>query len=257
MLSKLFSVSFNNTRFDVSTAFRDAGKDLIVFLHGLGCSSETFRGVWQRPEFNNYSILCLNQPGFGDSEAPEGFLYSMEEHAQVCTDVLSACAFENLHIVGHSMGGAIGLLLPREILDSVCSFANVEGNLNPEDCVFGSRDACSVPYDIFVNDTLPQFRQASENWNKNGLNVASPLAFYESAKSLVAWSDSGKLLQAFHGLSCHKTYIYGEKNAAHPTVNTVDGIPKIEIESAGHFVMNDNPEGFYSALLDFIRSWNR
>lgn len=253
VIHKSFCISVGGALLEVNAIVRETGEDLLVFLHGLGCSAETFRGIWQRPEFGSFSLLCLDLPGFGQSEAPEEFSYTMEDHARVCAEVLSQFPSSTLHLIGHSMGGAIGLLLPQEILDSVKSFANVEGNLNPEDCVFGSRDACSVPYDVFVTEKLPEFKRTSENWRKNGLNVASPYAFYESAKSLVAWSDSGKLLQAFQDLSCRKAYIYGEENADHATVASVEGISRIAIERSGHFVMNDNPDGFYTNLLELIR----
>lgn len=248
-----FTISVSGALLNVSATVRAAGEDLLVFIHGLGCSGETFRDVWQRPEFNAYSILCLDQPGFGLSTAPEGFSYSMEDQALVCAKVLSHYPSKRLHLVGHSMGGAIGLLLPQKVLDSVESFTNVEGNLNAEDCVFGSREVSRVSYDVFVSELLPEFKRSSENWVMNGLNTVSPYAFHESAKSLVAWSDSGKLLRAFHDLSCRKVYIYGEQNADHPTVATVEGISRIEIKRAGHFVMNDNPDQFYSELLRFIR----
>ena len=253
MEQKSFSVRVSGTPIVVDATVRDSGEELLVFLHGLGCSRETFRGIWQRAEFDAYSILCLDLPGFGTSEAPEGFPYSMEDHARVCADILLHYPSSELHLIGHSMGGAVALLLPEKILDSVQSFANVEGNLNPEDCVFGSRDACSVPFDVFVAEKLPEFKRVSENWRTNGLDAASPSAFYESARSLVAWSDSGHLLSAFHELPCRKAYIYGDGNAEHATVATVEGVPRIAIERAGHFVMNDNPNRFYTELLELIR----
>ena len=253
MVQQSFATSVSGTLLNVNATIRDAGNDLLVFLHGLGCSSETFRDLWQRPEFDEYSILCLDLPGFGQSDGPKSFSYSMEDQALVCAEVLSNYTKNDLHLICHSMGGAIGLLLPQEILSHSISFANIEGNLNPEDCVFGSRRVSSVSYDVFVSEILPEFKRSSDNWMKNGLNTASPYAFYESAKSLVAWSDGGKLLRAFHDLPCRKVYIYGEQNADHPTVATVEGISRIEIKRAGHFVMNDNPGVFYSELLRFVR----
>ncbi|GMQ82917.1 MAG: alpha/beta hydrolase [Rhodothermia bacterium] len=248
-----FVISVGGTLLNVNATVRNTGHDLLVFLHGLGCSSETFRDVWQRPEFNEYSILCLDLPGFGRSDATRSFSYSMEDQALVCAEVLSHYPTNDIHLICHSMGGAIGLLLPQEILNRTKSFSNIEGNLNPEDCVFGSRGVSTVSYDVFVSEILPEFKRSSDNWVKNGLITANPYAFYESAKSIVAWSDSGKLLRAFRDLSCRKVYMYGEQNADHPTVATVEGISKIEITGAGHFVMNDNSDEFYSELLRFVR----
>ncbi len=253
MNQKLFSISVRGFAFSVSAVVRDAGENLLVFLHGLGCSSKTFRDIWTRPEFDAYSVLCLDFPGSGQSDAPEKFSYSMEDQALVCAEILANYPTNDIHLICHSMGGAIGLLLPQKIPSRLKSIANIEGNLNPEDCVFGSRGVASVSYDVFVSEILPEFRRSSNTWMKNGLDMANPYAFHESAKSLVSWSDSGKLLRAFHNLECRKIYIYGDENADHPTVASVEGVSKIKIESAGHFVMSDNPGEFYSELLGFIR----
>ncbi|MCH8247477.1 MAG: alpha/beta hydrolase [Bacteroidetes bacterium] len=253
MINRSVATSVSGTLLNVSATVRDAGNDLLVFLHGLGCSSETFRDIWKRPDFDAYSILCLDLPGCGSSDAPKAFSYSMEDQALVCAEVLSHYPTNDIHLICHSMGGAIGLLLPHEIINRTISFANIEGNLNPEDCVFGSREVSNVSFEVFVSELLPEFKRSSETWVKNGLESVSPFAFYESAKSLVSWSDSGKLLRAFHELSFRKVYIYGEHNADHPTVATVAGISNIEIKRAGHFVMNDSPDQFYNELSNFIR----
>lgn len=253
MIEKSFFVSLDSIVYNVRAGWREGGDDLLLFLHGLGCSKNTFRDVWSQPGFDSFSILALDLPGFGDSPEAVGFSYSMEDHARVCAGVLSQVDFQRLHLIGHSMGGAIGLVLPEHVLRSVHTFANVEGNLNPEDCVFGSRKASSVSFEEFLSKILPELKHSSDTWRENGLDVTSPVAFYQSARSLVEWSDSGQLLQTFRDLQCRKAYVYGEENAKHPTVGTVDGIQKIEIGGAGHFAMNDNSDVFYSELLNFVR----
>ena len=253
MERRSYDVRIRDGSVRVEAWVREVGVELLICLHGLGCSSETFRDVWEYPDFDAYSILCPDLPGFGESDAPTEFSYSMEDHALVCSEILSKHRFDRLHLVGHSMGGAIGLLLPDSTLASVDSFANVEGNLNSEDCVFGSRRASAVPFERFVSDVLPEFRQSSETWQRNGLDSTSEIGFYKSAKSLVEWSDSGDLLRAFQELSCRKTYIYGEQNGDHPTVDSVQGITRLEISAAGHFAMNDNPDDFYKGLAEFVR----
>jgi len=242
--------------FKVAAHVRDAGPDLLLFLHGLGCSKSSFHHVWQRRDLDPYSVLALDFVGFGESERPSGFTYSMLDQARACTEILKGFPGKRLHIVAHSMGGAVALLLPDELLKRTTSFINVEGNLIGEDCSIASRNIISVSSTAFESDLLPDMRVNLNRLGKGYTDIdsASAEALYRSAQSLVHCSDSRQLLDIFQFLSCNKAYFYGAKNARHPTVSEVDGICKVEIQQSGHFVMNDNPNGFYDELSAFINA---
>jgi pimeloyl-ACP methyl ester carboxylesterase len=57
---------------------------MLLLLHGLGCSKESYRDIWFRDEFNDYSIISLDLIGFGGSSKSDKFSYKMEDHASVC-----------------------------------------------------------------------------------------------------------------------------------------------------------------------------
>ncbi len=106
---------------------------MLLLLHGIGCSKESFRDIWFRDEFSDYSIISLDLLGFGNSSKSDKFSYKMEDHASVCAKVVNEISSKKVHIIAHSMGGAIGLLLPASLLNSALTFANLEGNLISED----------------------------------------------------------------------------------------------------------------------------
>ena len=68
----------------------------------------------------------------------------MEAQARVCAEILKEFSDRNLHIVAHSMGGAVALLLPDDILNDTKTFANIEGKLVGADCGVASRRIISV-----------------------------------------------------------------------------------------------------------------
>ena len=111
-----------------------------------------------------------------------------------------------------------------------------------------------MPPAVFKSDILPELRDKFNSLGEGytAIGSTSAAALYRSAESLVAWSDSNKLLEAFHALSCRKAYFYGDENAEHPTVASVGDVPKVKIKRSGHFPMNDNPEDFYDELYKFV-----
>ena len=254
MEKRIFLIAHGGSHYEVSTAFRKRGGELLLLLHGLGCSKESFRDIWFRDEFSNYSIISLDFLGFGDSSKPDKFSYKMEDQASVCAEVLKEISSKQVHIVAHSMGGAIGLLLPSALLNSALTFANLEGNLISKDCGIVSRKTISVSFQKFENELLPDLRALSKSLGEERffLDSALPLGFYKSAESLVRWSDSGDLLSRFKNLPCRKSYFYGERNADLDVLHRLNTIEKVMIGRSGHFMMNDNPEEFYSRLRIFL-----
>lgn len=254
MKPRHFSVSIDRQSLELVANVRKAGKDLLFFVHGLGCSKDSFHHFWDRTDFEDYSVLAIDLIGFGESTKSESFSYTMEAQARVCAEILTEFSDSNLHIVAHSMGGAVVLLLPEDILNGIMTFANIEGNLIGADCGIASRKIISVPPDVFESDILPEFRDMFNSLGEGyaAIDSTSADALYRSAESLVAWSDSNELLEAFHALSCRKAYFYGDENADHPTVTSVGDVPKVKIERSGHFPMNDNPGDFYDELYKFV-----
>jgi pimeloyl-ACP methyl ester carboxylesterase len=174
----------------------------------------------------------------------------MEELAGACAEVIKQLSFKRLHIIGHSMGGAVGLLLPAQVLQSITSFSSIEGNLTGEDCGSASRRAASVSYEEFCSRILPEYKKNFAAYAS--LDSASPDAYYRSAHSLVTWSDSGEPLKRYRSLPCKKTYFYGDENKLHPTVQITSFAPQCEISASGSFPMVDNPGQFYPALIELM-----
>jgi pimeloyl-ACP methyl ester carboxylesterase len=238
---------------------REAGKDMLVFIHGLGCSKVSFHHFWHNSRLGHFSALAPDLIGFGGSDKPKGFSYTMEAQAKVCADILATFPKKHLHIVAHSMGGAIGLLLPDEILNRVQTFVNVEGNLIDADCGIVSRKIASTPADRFKTDLLPRMQRAFNQLGDGYADIdsCSPQALYLSAQSLVDWSDGGKLLQRFRRLGCRRVYFFGDENEGHPTLSHLEDIDQIKISGSGHFPMNDNPNEFYEKLYDVVQNGSR
>ena len=255
MKRRTFPLDIDGQSAELVAFARKAGEDLILFVHGLGCSKDSFNHFWNRTDFQEYSALAPDLIGFGESAKPFNFSYTMEAQTLICSKILANFEYKNLHLVAHSMGAAVALLLPEEILNGVKSFTNIEGNLIGADCGVMSRKIISVPPSAFASDILPELLIAFNSFGKGytAFEAASTDSLYKSAESLVAWSDSGKLLEIFLGLACPRAYFYGDENSDIPVIARISDVLKVKIKHSGHFPMNDNPEGFYDQLHTFLK----
>ncbi|HSN58986.1 MAG TPA: alpha/beta fold hydrolase, partial [Clostridiaceae bacterium] len=219
---------------ELAHRYRKGGSELILFIHGIVCSKESFEQVWGIPEFEKYSLLTADLAGHGDSPRPAGFSYSMEAQADACMHLLQSFEFDRIHIAGHSMGGAVALLLAGKLEDKLGSFISVEGNLIGADCGLVTRKTISYDLDEFEKVKFGRFVENNETSEDTSLKLwagmlrkCSSLAFYKSSESLVKWSDSGRLLEIFLRLNSRKAYIHGDRNSKTDVLGKLKGRDKI------------------------------
>lgn len=99
---------------------RGSGEKAVVFLHGF-CEDRHLWAQLAGALAPAYTTLCVDLPGFGDSDLIEP--YSMELLAQAVSAVLDAEGIELAVWVGHSMGGyavLAALELQAERLAGLC-----------------------------------------------------------------------------------------------------------------------------------------
>lgn len=82
----------------------------VVLLHGLGASSYSWRHTIPAL-VESHEVFAPDLPGFGRSEKPYDFDYSLTGLARWVTAFLDAMGIARCDFVGNSMGGATALML--------------------------------------------------------------------------------------------------------------------------------------------------
>lgn len=82
----------------------------ICLLHGFSSSSYTWRKIGTVLS-KSFHVYALDLKGFGRSEKPEDDDYSIWSLVNWVEDFLEEVEIERTNLVGHSLGGRIGLLL--------------------------------------------------------------------------------------------------------------------------------------------------
>ncbi|WP_395103576.1 alpha/beta fold hydrolase [Actinomadura sp. SCN-SB] len=246
----------------ISARVRRSGSDLLILVHGLGCAKESFDGAFESPALDHLSICAFDLPGYGDSERWHDQGYSLESYAEATIGVIEALrragADGRVFLVGHSMGGAVGLLAAERV-PALGHCVSVEGNLTAEDCGLVSRQIASQMASEFVPGGYESFLRELRNSPRKDLRAwaswyagADPAAVHQSATSLVQWSDSGKLLELFTKLPQTCSYIYGDEDGKHHLRPLLPHRDMHRIADAGHFAMVDKPDEFYDLLATLL-----
>lgn len=233
--------------------FRESGDDLVLFVHGLGCSKESWRAAWQRPELRGRSLLAADLPGFGHSVCPPGFTADLAHYARVLGALIDAYALRRIHLVAHSMGGSIALLLPPQVLSRLESLILVEPRLFRSSCGIAATTVGVSPVE-FRREVFPGIRQRMSRDQRAlfDLDRADSDAFYISGRSLIEWTAHRTLLERFQRAECPKYFIYGADNRHLQELAFIEPALTVAIEHAAHFVMNDNPDGFYDCVSNIM-----
>ena len=254
-------IKYERRWLNISYCYEGRGRETLFFIHGLGCCKDSFGEVWKAPGYHGYSIFTFDLPGFGDSSRPTSFSYDMKDHAGVVDRIIKRLNLKNLHLIGHSMGGAIVLFYLDAATDNALSFINLEGNLCPQDCTF-SRQAANAPWKEFERSVFDQIKEKVRTSEDKGLREyyrclvkSAPYAFYQSSCSLVKYSDSEILLKKFLHLGVKSYYLFGEKNKDAEIIKTLreHNLHFASVPESGHFMMNDNPKAFYAILLTLLQ----
>lgn len=80
----------------------------VIFVHGSPTWSFMYRGVVERLR-DRYRCIAVDLLGFGLSERPAGFGYSVVEHTAVLREFVTHLGIEDYIVVAHDWGGPIGL----------------------------------------------------------------------------------------------------------------------------------------------------
>ena len=77
----------------------------LLLIHTVGQSLYTWRGVFNLLSAR-YRVIAIDLPGFGYSDRPENFSFSVEDYAEVIARFMDAKGIESAHIAAFSLGGA-------------------------------------------------------------------------------------------------------------------------------------------------------
>ena len=230
----------------------DAARPLLL-VHGLGCAGSCdYPRLAREPALAGRRLLLVDLLGFGFSDRPEGFGYAVEDHAAALAELLDGLDLPPLDLFGHSMGGAVAIVLATLRPERVARLALGEPNLVAGGGLFSRPIAAMAEAEWVARGHARTVRAAAAQGDPiwaGSAAAASPLAFHRGACSLVrggapAWLDQ------LAALRLPRAAIYGARSLPDADADrlTALGLPLHVVPEAGHSMAWENPAGLAEAL---------
>ncbi len=235
------------------------GNPARVYLHGLGAMSAAYyAAVAPDPRLGGHRSLLVDLLGFGLSDRPADFDYTLDGHAEALSRALRTAAVVGAEVVAHSMGGAVAIVLAARYPELVSKLVLVDANLDPyvPKRMPGSSGIATYTEAEFLEGGWDETRdRVGEHWWST-MRLAGREALYRSAVHL-AHGTTPTMRQQLLALTIPRTFLFPETDGAPLGADELRaaGVELVAIPESGHNIMLDNPELFVCATAAaFARS---
>jgi len=257
----LKTLLYKNTKI----SYTDSGQGTaIVLLHGFLENKKMWKD-YVTLFSEKYRVITIDLLGHGDSDSL-GYVHSMEDNANAVQEVLQHLKIEKATILGHSMGGYVGLafaeLFPKNIhklvlLNSTSKEDSAEKKLNRSRAI----KAVKQNYVNFVSLAISNlFSENNRTRLADEIEKTKVQALKTPLQGIVASLEGMKTRKDRESLLKENLFpillILGKKD---PVLNYEENISQIENTNVklvsfedGHMSQIENKEELKTTLLDFF-----
>ena len=213
----------------------------------------------------NFRIIIIDLLGHGETAAL-GYVQSMEENANMISTVLNILKIEKYSLVGHSMGGYVGLELAKMqptkvqklvLLNSTSNADTAEKQINRDRAIV----AVKKDYEIFVRLSIANLF-SNDNREKLAIDIENTkiTALKTPLQGIIASLEGMKIRKDysdfFRKLPIPKLMILGKKDAVLPfenaSVQTINSDIQLEVLEYGHMSHLENREELLMIFKKFF-----
>lgn len=234
---------------------------VLILIHGLGGSSETWRSslVFLAPA---YRVIAIDLPGFGKSDKPKAD-YSVQYQAGVVKEFMEFLGPGKVSLAGNSLGGWIAALVALERPDKVSRLILIDSaglredpassvNLNPST----KEEERNLLLAVFSNKSLVSEKLVTDQWEYR--KEIRPVV--QAAQ--VSFKTKPPLLDdRLKDIKLPTLIIWGKHDMIIPVevaerfARGIKDSKLIVIENAGHLPQIEQPDAFARAVKGFVKSW--
>ncbi len=259
-LDKIYLRDWQSTIFYTRTV--GEGNRLLLFLHGLSSTSADFREIMRTPAFTEYNTVAPDLLGFGASDRPKKFDYSIEHHAECLVELIDELGFDSVVLVGHGMGGTVAVRLANLRADRVVGLIVAEPILTEAERGYEKR-FLAYTEDEYEKHFPRLVRELSVKgdvepdlayWSK-ALKTADSRAVYRSVQSLYAVTADPGFKKALATTRLPRYYLVGENSEPSPVLSMLEenGVAVHTVPGSGHAMIQSNPAAFADVVARCLK----
>ncbi|GIH09924.1 alpha/beta hydrolase [Rhizocola hellebori] len=229
----------------------DGTEPVRVCVHGIGSQAAAyFTHAMSLPPAAGRRTLMMDLLGFGLSDRPADFGYRLEDHADAVAQALDSAGVSGVEAIGHSMGGAVMIVLASRRPDLVSRLIVAEAPLDPvPPPPPGNVGVTTFTEAEFAAGGMTQILdQVGPQWAAT-MRLADPIALHRSAFGLRAGTRPA-VRQLLMALPIPRTFLVGALSTPLAGKQELEaaGVLVVTVPDAGHNIMLDNPHGFASEI---------
>ncbi len=227
-----------------------------VYVHGLGATSPAyFAESAVHPLLAGRRSLLIDLLGFGISDRPTAFDYTLDAHADALAAALESAGVAGAELIAHSMGGSVAIVLAARHQHLVSRLVLVDANLDPvtPSPGPGSAGIASFTEEDFLAGGWKEVRDAVGPHWWSTMRLGGLEALHRSAVHLTR-GGVPPLRTLLTRLPVPRTYLLPESAGPLRGAELLEaaGVNVVPIPDCGHNIMLDNPEAFAHAVADAL-----
>jgi len=196
---------------------------------------------------------------------------SLRDQAEHVISQIQANHGNSVHLVGHSVGGAVAMLVAHSKPDLVRSVISVEGNFTLKDAFWSSEIAKKADYEVeeivsgyqkdpdaWMNAAIPNPTDLSARLAKEWLDNQPASTIKAQAAAVVAATGDKSYLETVRSIMASRIPVHliaGAHSASGwDTPDWANQLctSRINLPNAGHLMMVEDPKRFAQAVLSGI-----
>ena len=242
--------------------FKEIGNGYpVVFLHGYLESIE----MWDYFNFDNsFRCILIDLPGHGNSKYESNSPISMLSMAENVIEIINHLRLKKYALVGHSMGGYIGLELKN--LDTRCDKLVLLNSNFWEDSELKKKDRKRVAQivqknkDLFLYEAIPNLFSHPEKFNleiRKIIDIAKQMSPDAIGQISIAMSKRNSFESKLESIKSHLLIIQGKEDSIVPLEKMEEALvefPEIHFDviDSGHMSHIENTLTTQKKIENFL-----